>query len=103
MKEKIQKIANYYGREKQQRKLMGECAELIQALNKHCDYDEEFNLCPKEYDWKYFQDVVGEIADVQVMIAQIKFLLNISDDAVNEVMKFKVDRQLERIAQKEGK
>lgn len=97
MIEKIKKIATFYKFENQSRQLSEECAELIQAINKYQRYASNYNAEPKEYDWKYYQNVVEEIADVEVMLEQIKILLNISDEAVHGIKEKKVNRQIERI------
>jgi NTP pyrophosphatase (non-canonical NTP hydrolase) len=95
MKEKIKKIANHYGLAKQQRQLAEECGELIQATSKYMRFQEESYALT--VDWTYLQNVIEEIADVEVMLDEIKHLLNINPNAIEEIKKNKVDRQLERI------
>lgn len=95
MTKKIKKIADYYKLEKQSRQLSEECAELIQATSKYMRYQE--SSYASTVDWKYLQDICEEIADVEVMLAQIKYLLNINPKAIEEIKKKKIDRQLERI------
>jgi NTP pyrophosphatase (non-canonical NTP hydrolase) len=95
MTEKIKKIADHYKLEKQSRQLSEECAELIQATSKYMRYQE--SSYASTVDWKYLQDICEEIADVEVMLAQIKYLLNINPKAIEEIKKKKIDRQLERI------
>lgn len=97
MTDKIKRIAEFYKFENQSRQLSEECAELIQAVNKYQRYSSNYNAEPSEYDWKYYQNVVEEIADVEVMLEQIKLLLNISNEAVKSIKEKKVNRQLERI------
>ena len=99
MKNKIIKIANHYGLVKQSRQLSEECAELIQAVSKYMRYQE--TSYASTVDWKYLENVCEEIADVEVMLEQIKYLLHINPEAVEEIKKNKIDRQLERI-KKEG-
>jgi hypothetical protein len=48
------------------------------------------------------QNIVEEIADVQVVMDEIIFLLNINSDAIEQIKKNKVNRQLERM-KKEGR
>ena len=100
MKNKIIKIANHYGLAKQSRQLSEECAELIQAVSKYMRYQE--TSYASTVDWKYLENVCEEIADVEVMLEQIKYLLHINPEAIVEIKKNKIDRQLERI-KKEGK
>ena len=101
--DKLIKIAQHYKFEKQSRKLAEECAELIQAVNKYYDYTSSYNKELIEYNWKYYQDIVEEIADVQIMIDQIMYLLNINNEAVNEIREKKIARQLERIKNEKEK
>ena len=98
MKEKIKRIANHYGLAKQQRQLAEECAELIQATSKYMRFQEESYALT--VDWTYLQNVIEEIADVEIMLEQMKVLLNLSDEAVESVKNIKVNRELARI--KEG-
>lgn len=92
---KIKKIADHYGLKSQQRQLAEECGELIQATSKYMRYQE--TSYASTVDWQYLQKVCEEIADVEVMLDQIKYLLNINPDAIDEIKQNKVDRQLERI------
>lgn len=100
MQEKIKRIANHYGLAKQSRQLAEECAELIQATSKYMRFQE--NSHALTVDWSYLQNICEEIADVEVMLEQIKYLLHINPEAIVEIKKNKIDRQLERI-KKEGK
>ena len=95
MLEKIKKIANHYGLAKQQRQLAEECAELIQATSKYMRFQEESYALT--VDWTYLQNVIEEIADVEVMLDEIKYLLHINSEAVEQIKIKKIDRQLERI------
>lgn len=72
-----------YGKEPQCRQLMEECAELIQAVNKMLRYEDR----PDEP--KYYANLIEEIADVEIMLYQLKVMFNISDD---EVFAFKVEK-----------
>ena len=76
MKDKIKRIANHYGLAKQQRQLAEECGELIQATSKYMRFQEESYALT--VDWTYLQNVIEEIADVEVMLDEIKHLLNIN-------------------------
>lgn len=74
-------IADHYGKEHQLEKCKEELNELIEALggsnNTH---------------------LVEEIADVEIMISQIKYLRDIPDERVDVIKKYKIQRQLRRIA-----
>lgn len=105
MIDKIKKLANFYGLHKQQRQLAEECAELIQATSKYMRFQEQSYA--STVDWTYIQNVVEEIADVEIMLEQMKYLLNINPEAVERIKVKKILRQLERIEleriEKEGK
>lgn len=105
MKNKISKIANRYGFSNQSRQLSEECAELVQAVNKYYRFRKSKNssdeiLTSTEDSNMLIQHIVEEIADVEIMLEQMKVLLNLSDEAVAGVKNIKVNRELARI--KEG-
>lgn len=105
-KHKIQKIAQHYGYDTQSRQCIEEMAELTQAINKYWRKDLQCGKYPynpsdgympdgsKEYD-----NLVEELADVQIMIWQMKFLLTATD--FDEIIQQKLDRQIERIKSSE--
>ena len=95
MLDKIKKIANHYGLTKQSRQLAEECAELIQATSKYMRFQE--TSYASTVDWKYIESVCEEIADVEVMLEQMKYLLHINPTAIEAIKSKKIDRQLERI------
>jgi len=64
-----------WGHEAQFNQTKEELAELIQAL---CKYEKY-----KTPEWR--ENVIEEIFDVQVMIEQIKVMLNISPDEMNNM------------------
>lgn len=94
MENSLKKIAEYYGYAVQSSQLVEECAELIQAINKYRRAEN-----PEEYR-EYFKNIIEEIADVEIMIEQVKYLLQILDDEVEAVKLFKVNRTLERMTGK---
>lgn len=71
------------GIEAQCRQLMEECAELIKATNKMLLYADR----PAEPE--YYANLIEEIADVEIVLYQLKVMFNISDD---EVFAFKVEK-----------
>ena len=102
MRDKIKRIADRYGFSKQSRQLTEECGELIQAVNKY--YRHKEGLTSKDTILTSASDInllihniVEEIADTEIMLEQIKYLLNVNPAAVEEIKKNKVNRQLERI------
>lgn len=85
--ERLKQIANHYGLNEQLNILQEECAELIQAASKY----KRRKLIDD------YQHIVEEIADVEIMIAQVKYLLKIPNYHVDGVKAEKIIRQLERI------
>lgn len=79
----LQTIAEHYGLDNQLLQAMEECGELIQAISKYKRYKDKLRL-------------IEEIADVQIMINQLVYLLG-CEDRVNEMMIIKLKRQTERI------
>ena len=78
---------NLYGEAIQTIVAIEECNELILALT---------NLrCGKP------NNVEEETADVEIMLEQIKYLMHISDECIQDIKKRKIERQLERIEQEE--
>lgn len=74
------RIFNHYGIVEQRKQLIQECAELIVALTK---LDRE--------------NIIEEMADVQVMLDQFKLSLPGVGNDITEIMYQKVKRQLERM------
>lgn len=79
--DQINAIADHYGWANQRKKAFEELAELIRALA----LDDQGNI-------------VEEIADVEIMTAQLKHLMN-CEKQVEEVKYYKINRQLSRIAE----
>lgn len=107
--EKIRKIAKFYGYDSQSRQCIEEMSELTQAINKYWrnvlkrgkyPYNPWDGYMPD--DCIEYENMVKEIADVQIMLDQMKFLLSASDE-VNRVMEKKIKRQLLRIEEENGK
>ena len=89
-------IAEHYGYDSQSRQLIEEMAELTQAINKawrkrYDDFEERT---------KTFENIREEICDVEIMLAQIKYLLG-CNDKVEQEKERKILRQLERIEKNE--
>lgn len=86
--------AIHFGYEAQSNQLIEECAELIQAVSKHR------RAAAKGEDEKViaFDNLVEEIADVEIMLEQVKHLLKIPDEDLLAYKQFKVNRTKERIA-----
>lgn len=100
MIEEIHKIADYYGYEAQSRQLIEEMAELTKAINKLWRYE---NACFNGDVYKLKHDIIEEIADVEICLEYVKYLMGRDDSSreieadVENVKQFKVERELERI------
>lgn len=92
MNEAIRKIADHYGLNAQLNVATEELAELIQAIARFRRVDENdmLELARRK------NLVAEEIADVEVMLAQIKYLMKI-DERVEAVAKYEIERQLKRM------
>lgn len=77
--DELRTIANFYGNENQYDKLQEELRELIEAID--------------EYDLEH---IAEEIADVEIMLEQIKYLSNLYE-TVKLQKDYKTMRQLQRI------
>lgn len=103
MKENLLKTINHYGVVPQLKYFQSEVFELNEAiiryeeLNNHiCDlevYDIDETELKKEH-------IAEEIADVMVMLKQFQYYYGIENKQVEEVMKYKINRQLERLNNK---
>ena len=92
MNEAIRKIADHYGLNAQLNVATEELAELIQAIARFRRVDENDML-----ELEIRKNLVAEeMADVEVMLAQIKYLMEI-DEKVEAIAKYKIDRQLKRM------
>ena len=94
------KIFSHYGIEKQLRQLIEECAELIQACSKSLRAGDEFKANQNGETLQKLYDasdlIEEEIADVEIMLEQIKDYYLFSD-SVEDKIEYKLGRQLQRI------
>lgn len=94
----IHKIADHYGFESQSIILIEEVAELTQAITKYKRYSEEgLQSIRNMKSGAICRNLVEEIADVEIMLEQIKYLLNITDEDTSEIKSTKIERTLEFI------
>lgn len=95
--------AKHYGYEAQSNQLVEECAELIQAVSKYRRATTGAGQPTAGYKKTVaLENLIEEIADVEIMLEQIKYLLQIPEDRLEAVKLFKVNRTRERIRQAEG-
>ena len=101
MKDDLLKIINTYGLMPQLKYFQSEVFELneaiIQMQNKKWEMEGKTPeiVEPTLYDFRLH--IAEEIADVMVMLKQFQYYYGIEDKEIEEVMKYKIDRQLERI------
>ena len=100
MQDKLKIIAEHYGIENQSIQLMEEMAELTIALNKYRRSRRNENQTIFESIDEQFiiEQIKEEIVDIEIVLSQIKYLLNCSDDDLAIWKQRKIERQLERIA-----
>ena len=88
MKEDLLKIINHYGINHQLKYIHSEYFELDEAIIKYYDV-EELGFTTG--------NIIGEIADIMVMLKQFQYYYGIEDEKIEDTMKYKIKRQLERI------
>lgn len=80
-------IINHFGVNRQSRQAMEECGELIQAINKMLRYpDDEVKRI----------ELIEEIADVLIMITQLKIMFSIEKSELRRMIDYKRNRLLGR-------
>lgn len=83
-------IINHFGVDRQSRQAMEECGELIQAINKMLRYsDDEVKRL----------ELIEEIADVLIMITQLKIIFDIEQSEIKRMMNYKKSRLVQRYRQ----
>ena len=80
MENKLLTIFNTYGKSHQVSKLLEEVGEFIETV---INEDKE--------------NMVQEMADVVVMLKQFQYYYGITDEEIEEVMKYKIDRTIKRM------
>ena len=82
--ERIKTIADHYGIKNQMRQLAEECSELAVEANHSARKGTTVKI-------------IEEIADVAIMMEQIIYLVGIDRKDIDEVIDYKLNRQIERI------
>ena len=107
MKEQLLYIINYYKIKNQLKKLNEECFEFFEAVK---DYEYQRDACEvigckdiKEHLRKSKEHLEEEYADVCVVLEQFKAYYELNNDKIIEIMKQKIDRQLDRIEKEKNK
>lgn len=92
---KLKIIAEHYGYDAQSRQCIEEMAELTQAINKFWrGYGNGQKTEKSIAECRY--NLVEEMADVQIMLWQMEYLL-LSAQEVDQMIEKKLDRQLKRV------
>ena len=105
---KLRKIVNYYGIDRQLKYLQSEVFELNEAIIKRNNQGLMESVAQgivsafsTILDVKLIDNskehIKEELADVMVMLKQIQLFYDIPTSDIEEIMKLKIDRQLERI------
>ena len=95
MKQDLLKIINNYGVMSQLKYFQSEVFELNEAIIK-----EETKMSFKNTRFNN-KHITEEIADVLVMLKQFQYYYKIEDKEIEEVMKYKIERQLKRIEEQQ--
>ena len=91
-KDDIKRIADHYGLEAQMNVAIEELAELTQAIARY----RRYTGCDQERKRHLIACMEEEIADTEVMIAQMQYLLK-AEQKVECEIDYKIDRQLKRM------
>ena len=101
MNHKVKEIANHYGYDAQSRQLIEEMAELTQAINKFWRKRAGKDLVPESIQellsMPEYHQISSELADVYIMLEQIKYLLHIGDTELQQDMDYKINRTIKRV------
>ena len=86
---KIERILNHYEPEAQTVKAIEELAELQAELSR---------LLLKQGD---IEAMKSELADVVIMTSQLMYIFNVDPEELDEIVAFKLDRQLQRMGEEQ--
>lgn len=94
MEKELLKIIEHFGINNQQRKLQEEVFELNEAIIEF--ENDEYTYYP-EVEKSHKKHISEEIADIEVILLQIKELYHIDGNEILKTMKNKIKRTLDRI------
>lgn len=86
-------LIEFYGKEAQARQAMEECAELIQAINKRLRYPDNDKALDGLYE---------EMADVEIMMDQLRIMFDLDEKKLDEWVKKKTKRVFDRLKNDKG-
>lgn len=78
-------ILNHYDSQRQKMKVCEELSELETALLKHINKGGNTD------------DVLEELADVYIMLEQLKYMMPFGENRLEDMIDYKLDRQIQRI------
>lgn len=87
MEDKLKEIITFYGVNAQLKHFHSEVFELIEAI-----------MLSANTDFIDKKHITEEIADVMVMLKQFVLYYDIKDEDIGEMMEYKIDRQIKRVA-----
>lgn len=95
---------NHYGADAQTIKAVEELAELQQALCKSlcARLNPQFSPQSAAAAASVYNNIIEEIADVEIMLQQIRLIFNINENEIENVKNNKLSRLITRIAAGEG-
>lgn len=94
MEQDLLGIINNYGVLNQLKHFQSEVYELTEAI---FDYEYTDRCGVEELEKHLKEHIIEEIADVTVMLKQFQYYYGITDEEIEEVMRFKIERQKERM------
>lgn len=97
IKDFTHKIADNYTIDSQIDIAIEEMSELIKELIKYRKTYRQDNI-PGKYD---FSTIIEEYANVEIMLEQLKYLFNLSEESIKQSMNEKLRRQFNRIVEEE--
>jgi NTP pyrophosphatase (non-canonical NTP hydrolase) len=97
MKDKLLQIINHYGINNQLKYIHSEYYELDEAIIKAEQFEPKSFIQLNVNVKNYINHIAEEIADVMVMLRQFQYYYGISDEDIEDVMKYKIDRQIKRM------
>jgi uncharacterized protein YabN with tetrapyrrole methylase and pyrophosphatase domain len=97
MEKELLEIIEHFGINNQQRKLQEEVFELNEAITQKEYPAIAKSKKPNELETFEKERIIEEIADIEVILLQIKELYHIDSNEILKIMKNKIKRTLERI------
>lgn len=94
MKEKLLKIINTYGVIPQLKYFQSEVFELNEAIIK---YENIPNGIYEHIKNEYKEHIAEEIADCEIFLRQFREYYNISENDIENIIKYKIDRTIKRM------